>query len=106
QAILKDKGYFRVYSLQEAWSMGAKTSYFHRSLSGYHGAKIRRYQDLYDSCIAKETQQLVTDAQSGQLDFKKYGVLDMLNTKYIVYGPGRDNIILNDAANGPAWFVR
>jgi hypothetical protein len=106
QQILKDKGYFRVYSLQEPWSMGAKTSYFHHSLSGYHGAKIRRYQDLYDSCISRETQELVKDAQSGQLDFKKYGVLDMLNTKYIVYGPERENIIPNDAANGPAWFVK
>ncbi len=106
EQILKDKGYFRVYSLQEPWSMGARTSYFHRSLSGYHGAKIRRYQDLYDSCISKETRELVNDAQSGQLDFRKYGVLDMLNTKYIVYGPERENIIPNDAANGPAWFVR
>ncbi len=106
QQILSDKSYFRVYSLQEPWSMGARTSYFHHSLSGYHGAKIRRYQDLYDSCISKETRELVTDAQSGKLDFKKYGVLDMLNTKYIVYGPDRDNIIPNDAANGPAWFVK
>lgn len=106
QQILTDKSYYRVYSLQEPWSMGARTSYYHHSLSGYHGAKIRRYQDLYDSCISKETSELITDAQAGQLDFKKYGVLDMLNTKYIVYGPERENIIPNDAANGQAWFVK
>jgi len=107
EALLKDKSYYRVYNIspEEPWSQSARSSYYHNSLNGYHGAKMRRYQDLYDSCISRETQELVADAQAGKLDFKKYGVLDMLNTKYIVYGSGADNIIPNDAANGPAWFV-
>ena len=104
--ILKDKDYYRVFNLQEAWSNGARTSYYHHSLSGYHGAKLRRYQDLYDSCISKETEALIKDAQSGQLDFKKFGVLNMLNTKYIMYGTERTAFIPNDEANGPAWFVQ
>ncbi|MFM8912702.1 MAG: YfhO family protein, partial [Flammeovirgaceae bacterium] len=51
-------------------------------------------------------QQLFVDAQQGQINFSKYGVLNMLNTKYIVYGEEGNNIIPNSNANGPAWFVR
>ncbi len=105
EAILKDKSYYRVYNLQNPWAE-ARTSYYHHSLGGYHGAKFRRYQDLYDSCISRETQQLVNDAQQGKLDFEKYGVFNMLNTKYIVYGAEATNVIVNPAANGNAWFVK
>lgn len=105
EEILKDKSYYRVYNIQGAMAE-AKTSYNHHSLGGYHGAKLRRYQDLYDSCILRETQRLFADAQSGQIDFKKYGVLNMLNTKYAVYGPEAGNIIPNPNANGAAWFVK
>ncbi|MFM7857645.1 MAG: YfhO family protein, partial [Flammeovirgaceae bacterium] len=70
------------------------------------GAKLRRYQDLYDSCIVQERQQLFMDARQGQIDFSKYGVLNMLNTKYIIYGEEANNVIPNLNANGPAWFVK
>lgn len=106
EAILRDKDYYRVYNLTESFSMNARTSYYHNSLGGYHGAKIRRYQDLYDSCIARETQNLVRDAQSGQLDMNKFGVLNMLNTRYIIYGPAAQEVIVNPSANGSAWFVK
>jgi hypothetical protein len=106
EAILRDKDYYRVYNLTESFSTGARTSYYHNSLGGYHGAKIRRYQDLYDSCIARETQALMRDGQSGQLDMSKFGVLNMLNTRYIIYGPGAQEVIVNPFANGPAWFVQ
>ncbi len=105
EEILKDKSVFRTYSLQENFSQDGRTSYFHHSLGGYHGAKIRRYQDLYDSCLSAETNAFINDAQSGTLDFNQYGILNMLNTKYIVYGPEKDNIIPNPAACGNAWFV-
>ncbi len=105
ERILQDKSYYRVYNLQGAMSE-ARTSYAHHSLGGYHGAKLRRYQDLYDSCLLKETQQLYSDAQKGSLDFTKYGVMNMLNTKYVVYGPEAANVIPNPNANGPAWFVK
>jgi len=105
--ILNDKGYYRVYNIQPgSFTSEARTSYFHNSLGGYHGAKLRRYQDLYDSCLFNETNRMITDAQSGGLDFTKYGVMNMLNTKYIVYGTAKDNIIPNPVANGAAWFVR
>ncbi|WP_276369258.1 YfhO family protein [Chryseolinea sp. H1M3-3] len=104
QEILKDKSYYRVYNLQDAFAE-ARTSYFHNSIGGYHGVKLRRYQDLYDTCLARETNELIQDASSGNIDFRKYGVINMLNAKYLVYGGGRDNIIPNASALGNAWFV-
>ena len=105
EEILKDKSYYRVYDIQGAFS-DARTSYFHNSIGGYHGAKMRRYQELYDSGIAKNTQLLMRDAQQGAPQYNKYGVLNMLNVKYIVYGTDKENIIGNPQANGPAWFVK
>lgn len=104
QAILKDPDYYRVYNLQGPF-IEARTSYFHNSLGGYHGAKMRRYQDLVDSCLSTETQQLINDAQTGGLSFYDYGVMNMLNTRYITYGEQANTVIRNPAANGPAWFV-
>ncbi len=103
--ILKDKSYYRVYDLQGAFA-DARTSYFHNSIGGYHGAKMRRYQELYDSGITKNTQSLMQDAQQGRPQFNNYGVLNMLNVKYIVYGTDKENSIGNPQANGPAWFVK
>lgn len=105
QEVMKDKSVFRVYNLQEPFSTEGRSAYFHHSLGGYHGAKIRRYQDLYDSCLGKETNRFIADAQAGQLQFREYGVMNMLNTKYIMYGPDKGNIIPNPEANGNAWFV-
>lgn len=104
QEILKDKSYYRVYNIQGAFTE-ARTSYFHNSIGGYHGAKLRRYQDFYDSCLYQQTRQLIGDAQSGKLDFAKYGALNMLNVKYVVYGPDQNNILPSPEANGSAWFV-
>ncbi len=106
EEILKDKSVYRVYSLQESFSQESRTAYYHYSLGGYHGAKLRRYQDLYDSCLSKETDTFIRDAQAGTLNFNEYGILNMLNTKYIVYGPERDSYMPNPAANGNAWFVK
>ena len=106
QEILKDKSYYRVFNLDpQSIFVEARTSYFHNSVGGYHAVKLRRYQDLYDSCVYKETNELIQDASAGKLDFSKYGVINMLNAKYLVYGPGRDNIIPNEGALGNAWFV-
>ena len=104
EEILKDQSHYRVYNTQNPMAE-AGTSYYHQSLGGYHGAKMRRYQDLYDSVISIETRELFGEAQQGKLDFKKYGALNMLNVKYIVYGPEKNAIIPNFSANGPAWFV-
>ena len=102
--ILKDKMYYRVYNIQGTMNE-AKTSYSHNSIGGYHAAKLRRYQDLYDSCLFHETNEFIQDAQSGKVDFKKYGILNMLNAKYFVYGEQRNNIFQNPYANSASWFV-
>jgi hypothetical protein len=105
--ILKDKSYYRVYNLQDIQNPfgEARTSYFHNSLSGYHGAKMRRYQDLYDSCLYNETVETINKLRSGNRDFSDLGVINMLNTKYFLFGPARDNYLPNPSANGNAWFV-
>jgi hypothetical protein len=110
QGIRQDTGYYRVYYLNpqdpgQAFN-DARTSYYHHSLGGYHGAKLRRYQELYDSAILLNTQELLNDARTGAVDFKKYGILNMLNTKYVVYGPDIKNVIANSYANGSGWFVK
>jgi hypothetical protein len=106
QEVLKDKSYYRVFNLQEPFGLDGTSSYHHNSLGGYHGAKMRRYQDFYDSCLAPQLRQLLTDGRTGNFDFTKYGGFNMLNTKYFIYGSGRGNVLVNPSANGPAWFVR
>lgn len=105
QVVLKDKSYYRVYDISEGMN-DARSSYFHHSIGGYHGAKMRRYEDLYDSCLFKETNELIQDAQGGKINMPNYGIINMLNVKYIMYGPESNNVIPNTAANGNAWFVQ
>jgi hypothetical protein len=100
--ILNDKSYHRVLNLQGFYEAG--TSFYHNSLGGYSGVRLRRYQELIDSCIDRETNELLSDAQSGPLNMTKYGVLDMLNTKYLIYGSEEDKVFENGSANGNAWF--
>jgi hypothetical protein len=73
-------------------------------VGGYHGAKLRRYQDLFDSCTYRETQLLYDHLQQGQLQPEQYGTINMLNVKYFTYGP--DQVFLNPAPNGAGWFVK
>ncbi len=104
--IMLDKGYYRVYPHpQQAWAE-AHTAYFHNSIGGYHGAKLRRYQDLIDSCLFKQTQALFQNLQQGSTDFSSYGTINMLNVKYMALGAEKNSIIPNPDANGPAWFVK
>ncbi|MBL7851508.1 MAG: hypothetical protein JNN04_11445 [Cyclobacteriaceae bacterium] len=105
QAIMRDPGYFRVYDLQGSMN-DASASYYHNSIGGYHGAKLRRYQDLVDSCVSRETEEMINGLRQGKADFTQLSALNMLNVKYITYGGEEGNIIPNASANGPAWFVR
>lgn len=104
EQILKDKTYYRVFNLQGFYEAG--TSYFHNSLGGYSAVRLKRYQELYDSCIIPESERLLSDAQAGPLNMDNYGVLNMLNAKYFVYGESANNVFLNTSANGNGWFPR
>ena len=87
QQILQDPDKdYRVLNLQNPFNE-AQTSYFHKSIGGYHGAKLRRYQDLIERQISRNNTQ----------------VLNMLNTRYIITPEGQ--VQRNPAALGNAWFV-
>ncbi len=89
--ILKDKSHFRVLNLAGNPMNEARTSYFHNSLGGYHAAKPRRYQELFERQIAKMNEESI----------------NMLNTKYIIFEDKNGNLTYqkNPDANGNAWFV-
>lgn len=108
--ILRDTTEHRVLNLTVSPFNDGTTSYYHHSIGGYHGAKIRRYQDLIENSISPELQKLSAGLRSissfDQLDsvFKPLNALNMLNTKYIIIDPERPPLI-NDQALGNAWFV-
>ncbi|MFM7895191.1 MAG: hypothetical protein ACKO8L_04510, partial [Flavobacterium sp.] len=90
QRILADTTHFRVFELEGGMS-SARTSFFHKSIGGYHAAKPRRMQQLFDYQIAKNNVR----------------VLNMLNVKYVIQSDenGQKLALANPAANGNAWFV-
>ncbi len=94
QQILQDKDLsYRVFNLGNPFNE-ARTSYFHKSIGGYHGAKLRRYQDLIER----------------QISTNNTGVLNMLNTRYVIVPPQKqgetEQVQRNPGALGNAWFVR
>lgn len=104
QAILADDGYYRVFYMPDPFN-DARTSYYHHSLGGYHAAKLRRYQDLIEYCLANEGNQIITQVKSGSRDFANLGTVNMLNTRYFKFGESKGEVVKNQSANGPAWFV-
>ena len=86
--ILKDKDpNFRVFNQSISTFNDAGTSYFHKSIGGYHGAKLKRYQELIENHISQGNP----------------AVINMLNTKYVINKKGQ--VQQNLAAMGNAWFV-
>jgi hypothetical protein len=104
KSIGADTGHFRVLPLTEGLSQGARTSYRFNSLGGYHGAKLRRYQDLLDTHIQPELQAFIAKAQEGNFDWEGTGVINMLNTKYLIAGSEANAVFQNPEANGAAWI--
>ena len=89
----------------------AFTPYFHKSIGGYHGAKMHRYQDMIHGPLSNDLNKLiqVLRSQPTQISvgegLKQLPVLNMLNTKYIIYNPETAPIV-NREALGNAWFVK
>jgi hypothetical protein len=111
QEILKDKTPdYRVLNLAVSTFNDASTSYFHKSIGGYHGAKMRRYQELIDHAVSKEMQQIgqrlpkVRTAAGVDSVFMGLNALNMLNTKYLIYNPNAAPLP-NRHALGSAWLV-
>lgn len=89
--ILQDQDpHYRVLDLSINTFNSSISSYYHKTIGGYHAAKLQRYQDLIDRHISKGNM----------------AVLNMLNTRYVIQGqPGQETVQLNDRALGNAWFV-
>ncbi len=110
EIILMDKGLnHRVLNLTVSTFNDASTSYHHKSIGGYHGAKMRRYQDLIDLHISAEIQLLIGALRSNDVAkienvLSDLTVLNMLNTKYFIINPDGAPLV-NSKANGNAWFV-
>ena len=109
--ILEDPEYNRVLNMTvSTFNDNSPTSYFHSSIGGYHGAKMRRYQELIDSAIIRELMLFGAAANTARSvdDLKpvltSIRALNMLNTKYIILDPGAPPLI-NPNALGNAWFV-
>ena len=86
------------------------TSYFHHSIGGYNGAKMKNYQEVVEFYISKEIQQFQIGLQGAKSMndilpvFNSMPVLNMMNTKYVIYDPNSQPIV-NPSAQGGAWFV-
>ena len=106
--IKKDKDlYYRVLNLNNPFA-DARTSYFHKSLGGYHGAKMKRYSELITYGIAPEMSSLIAGFKKPESIDSVMGtlpVINMLNTKYYIYDPNSAPLP-NPHALGNAWLVK
>lgn len=92
QQILEDKDpNYRVYDATVNTFNSAATSYYHKTIGGYHAAKLQRFQDIVDRHISRNNQK----------------VLNMLNTKYFIFkgNDDQESVQRNPAALGNAWYV-
>lgn len=89
--ILKDKSHYRVANFTTDPFQDGRTSYFHKSIGGYHAAKMGRYSDLIEFQMAKNNRE----------------VFNMLNVKYFIFPGqgGKEQVQINPEANGNVWFV-
>ncbi len=114
EQILKDKSLdYRVLNLASNTFNENETSYYHKSIGGYHAAKLRRYQEMIEQYISPEMQQImqaVAEAGGDMTQVKGdsiFPVLNMLNTKYFIFPlqGGQTVPLQNPYTYGNAWFV-
>jgi hypothetical protein len=115
KTILQDKSLsYRVLNLYVSAFNDASTSNYHKSIGGYHGAKLQIYSELIQNCLAPEINNFIntyqTYSDSAQFQSKlsqsiaRANALNMLNTKYIIVDPDGHPLV-NGNALGNAWFV-
>ena len=114
ELILRDQSLdYRVLNLASNTFNENETSYYHKSIGGYHAAKLRRYQEMIEAYINPEMQRLFSAVSEAGGDMTKVNgdsicpVLNMLNTKYFIFPlqGGQTVPILNPYVYGNAWFV-
>lgn len=113
ETILKDEALdYRVLNLAGNTFNENNTSYFHKSVGGYHAAKLRRYQEMIEAHIAPEMRTVMEEVvrTGGQMDSiqgSKFPVLNMLNTRWFIMPTqgGGTMPLANPYALGNAWFV-
>ncbi len=111
KAILKDPSlHYKVANLSVSPWQDATTSYYHSSVGGYHGAKLRRYQDMIEHYFSPELQSLIGVLNSkptvAAVDsvLQKLQGLNMINTRYFILNP-QGQPLMNRFAFGNAWVV-
>ena len=114
ELILQDSSLdYRVLNFATSTFDDNNTSYWHKSVGGYHPAKLRRYQEMIEHHISPEMQAAykaiaTAGGEMDSVDANKFRVLNMLNTKYFIFPAGQQRQtvpILNPHAYGNAWFV-
>ena len=114
ELILRDQSLdYRVLNLASNTFNENETSYYHKSIGGYHAAKLRRYQEVVERYISPEMQQLFREVSEAGGDMTKvngdsiFPVLNMLNAKYFIFPlqDGQTVPIQNPYVYGNAWFV-
>ena len=114
ELILRDEGLdYRVLNLASNTFNENETSYYHKSIGGYHAAKLRRYQEMIEAYINPEIQRLFGAVSEAEGDMTRVNgdsicpVLNMLNTKYFIFPlqGGQTVPIQNPYVYGNAWFV-
>ncbi len=114
ELILRDQSLdYRVLNLASNTFIENETSFYHKSIGGYHAAKLRRYQEVVERYISPEIQRLFQAVSEAGGDMTKvngdsiFPVLNMLNAKYFIFPlqDGQTVPIQNPYVYGNAWFV-
>ncbi|MCY4419024.1 MAG: hypothetical protein OXB93_04150 [Cytophagales bacterium] len=92
--------YARTFFLPNPFT-NSQTSYYHRSIGGYHPAKLRRYQDLIEYHLNPIREQILSGKSSGT----EFSVLNMLNARYLLRGHKASDVFINENALGNAWWA-
>lgn len=105
-ALLNLNSNYRVYKLSGNTFQESATSYFHKSIGGYHAAKLKKYQELIiDYGMEGQTKKLIEALNTNQINLlEELNLLNMLNVKYFVYNDNQP-AFKNPYALGNAWFV-